>query len=125
MIDYATFAWPTWGFLAAANILSALIFVALAWPWRVERTRKLSFAMLTILLLTPAAFCVFSLFLFAGIEMHGLTRVSANLYSLLPFIIIAGLSLFPLTASIGVSERIYDRVADWEQPGWLGGCADV
>lgn len=98
VVDLLAFSGPLLGVLGAARVISTLVFVVLAWPWRTERTKRLAFVMLTVLLLNPPVYYLFSVFIFSGAEMGGFGAIITALYSLLPFIIIAGLSLFPLTA---------------------------
>jgi diguanylate cyclase (GGDEF)-like protein len=97
VVDLWAFAWPTWGVLLGARAVSTLVFVALAWPWPLETTPARALVMLTTMLLNPPVYYLFSLLLFADVGAEGPDAIVAGLYSLLPIIIIAGLSVFPLT----------------------------
>ncbi len=102
LIDYWTLDWPLWGILAASRVVSSLIFVALAWPWARERTTSLALFMLTVMLSIPSVFFLILLPFLASGELHGLAEIAATLYFLVPFIIVAGLAIFPLTAVEGI-----------------------
>ena len=98
VIDAMAFPWPDWGVLAGIRIFSSLVFLALAWPWEVDKTSRVAFVMLTAMLVNPPLFYLASIPLFDGTALEGLAAVVAALYALLPFVVIAGLSVFPLTA---------------------------
>ncbi|MBF0375138.1 MAG: GGDEF domain-containing protein [Alphaproteobacteria bacterium] len=97
VVDYAVFPWPLWGILAAMRVGAALSFAALAWPNDAQRSMRLAYLMLALMLAIPPAFYLISR-PFLAVEMTGLARLVANAYSLLPYVVVAGLSVFPLTA---------------------------
>lgn len=98
IIDYLSFPWPLWGVLGGLRFLSALVFLLLAWPYEVEKNTRTAFSLLTVMLLLPPVFYLVSLQIFAeGAPLTPLGEISTALYALLPFIVVAGLSLFPLT----------------------------
>ena len=98
VIDALVFPWPAWGVLAGVRVFSSLIFLALAWPWEVDRSQRVAFVMLTAMLINPPLFYLASLPLFSGLALSPLGQVVAALYALLPFVMVAGLAVFPLTA---------------------------
>jgi diguanylate cyclase (GGDEF)-like protein len=98
VVDMWAFPWPIWGILAGLRLISSGLFIALAWPWRMAHTFRAAFLMLLAMLLNPPLFYLASLPLFAGQEFAGAAEVVAGTYGLLPFIMVAGLSVFPLTA---------------------------
>lgn len=97
IVDALVFPWPDWGVLGGVRLFSSLVFLALAWPWNLEKTNRRAFLMLTAMLVNPPLFYLVSLPLFHGQSLDGLAAVVAALYALLPFVVIAGLSVFPLT----------------------------
>ncbi|WP_158498817.1 diguanylate cyclase [Magnetospira sp. QH-2] len=98
-IDAWAYPWPTWGILAVLRLASCLAFVALAWPRAPSldpcRTGR---RMLLIMLSMPIVFYVASLILLDSKEFGALGNAVTLGYGLLPFIVVAGLSVFPLTA---------------------------
>jgi len=97
IIDYFTFPWPQWAILTGMRVGSSAILFVLAWPWKIEATPRNAFVMMSALLLGPPAFYLASLPLFSGLELDLMGRIALSLYGLLPYIILAGLSVFPLT----------------------------
>jgi diguanylate cyclase (GGDEF)-like protein len=98
VVDVLVFPWPAWAILAGVRAFSSLVFLALAWPWEVDRTQRLAFLMLTAMLVNPPLFYLASLPLFTGLSLSPMGEVVAALYALLPFVMVAGLAVFPLTA---------------------------
>lgn len=97
IVDYMAFPWPEWLILTAMRFGSGAIFLALAWPWKLEPSAKLAFGMLIIMLFGPPVFYLVSQPLLAGLELNMWGAVATQLYALLPYIVLAGLSVFPLT----------------------------
>ncbi|MEO5335533.1 MAG: GGDEF domain-containing protein [Magnetospirillum sp. WYHS-4] len=97
LVDAVAFAWPAWGILGGIRLFSSAVFLALAWPWEFEKTQRNAFLMLTAMLVNPPLFYLVSIPLFHGVPLDGLAAIVAALYALLPFVAIAGLSVFPLT----------------------------
>lgn len=97
IVDYTVFPWPEWAVLAGMRAASGAVFIALAWPWDVEPTPRVAFTMLVVMLLGPPVFYLASQPLLAGLNLNTGGMVVGQLYGLLPFIVLAGLSVFPLT----------------------------
>ncbi len=97
VVDVWAFPFDLWILFASMRGVSCLIFVALAAPWDIERTPGVAFFMFTVMLINPPMFYMISQPLFAGVELDGTGVVIAYLYTLLPFVVLAGLSMFPLT----------------------------
>lgn len=97
-LDYIAFDPETWETLAYMRLVSTAIFLGLAWRWNVENSLGLGFVMLVVLMINPPVFYVASHFLLQGQDQSGLASIIATVYTMLPYIIIAGLSIFPLTA---------------------------
>lgn len=96
-IDLAVFPWPLWGVLAALRLASAGGFALLAFPRRTVNSLRLALLMLAAMLAIPPAFYWFAHPFFAHAELDTTARLFAAGYSLLPFIVVAGMSVFPLT----------------------------
>ena len=85
-------AWP----VVALRLVSAAAFVVLAWPRGAEGDQR-PILRLWILMLNPLLFYAIAYLLLHGVEVHGWSAVLVAIYGLLPFIVVAGLSVFPLT----------------------------
>lgn len=97
-LDYIAFDYETWKSLAIMRIGSTLIFLALTWDWKFEARLSTGFMMLLVMMINPPIFYIASYFLFQGQDLSGLASMITTIYTMLPYIIIAGLSIFPLTA---------------------------
>lgn len=97
LIDLLFLPGQLWSELLLIRILSGTAFVLLAWQARKEasllRARLLLAGMLSV---TPLFYLVSDQWL-QSYELSGTEQVVAELYALLPFVMIAGLTLFPLT----------------------------
>lgn len=101
IVDALVFPWPIWGTFALLRLLSAAAFAALAMLPHDQRSPQTAFLMLGVLLAIPPVFYLVSQpFLLQALALHDsgtLTHVVISSYALLPLIVIAGLSVFPLT----------------------------
>jgi diguanylate cyclase (GGDEF)-like protein len=97
LIDLLFLPSGLWDELLSIRALSTAAFVALAWRARrypeLQRARLLLAGMLAV---TPL-FYVVSDHWISNYELSGSGLVVAELYALLPFVMVAGLTLFPLT----------------------------
>lgn len=102
LVDALTYEWPLWGYLAALRIGAALCFAMIV-IWGVE-TRDIWRArrMLLALMLIPMTFFIISNPLMARFEIHGVAEAVSMGYIFLPFVMMAGLSVFPITALEGL-----------------------
>jgi diguanylate cyclase (GGDEF)-like protein len=96
-IDALTVAWPGWGMLAMGRVFASLAFVGIAMRRRRTWPATPALAETTLLFSVPIAF-----FLYAnsvlGESVNAGSLATSTAYYYLPFIIGAGLSLFPLAA---------------------------
>ncbi|MCW8917131.1 MAG: GGDEF domain-containing protein [Magnetovibrio sp.] len=97
-LDYIAFDPETWETLAIMRLCSTAIFILLTIPWNINKDLPMGFVMLAMLLANPPIFYVASYVLFDGQEMNQMGSIITTVYTMLPYIIIAGLSIFPLTA---------------------------
>lgn len=97
LIDLLFLPGELWGELLLIRIVSAAAFVLLAWQARKEpNLKRARFLLAGMLSVTPLFYLVSDHWLQAY-ELTGTEQVVAELYALLPFVMIAGLTLFPLT----------------------------
>jgi diguanylate cyclase (GGDEF)-like protein len=97
IIDYVVFPWPQWVVLTIMRFVSGGVFLLLAWPWKIEPSARSAFFMLVVMLLGPPAFYLATQPLLDGVQLSMGGQIASQLYALLPFVVLAGLSVFPLT----------------------------
>ncbi|MCU7795656.1 MAG: GGDEF domain-containing protein [Candidatus Thiodiazotropha sp. (ex Myrtea spinifera)] len=86
-----------WGELLFIRLLSAAAFVLIAWQARMEPNLKRARLLLAGMLAVTPLFYLVSDHWIHAYELNGTELVVAELYALLPFVMVAGLTLFPLT----------------------------
>ncbi|GAB6053933.1 GGDEF domain-containing protein [Magnetospira thiophila] len=98
VVDVLAFPRETWTILAILRVISSLIFMALAWPPRRPLDAcKTARRMLLVMMTLPFVFYLVSIPLLEGQDFGPFGNAVAQGYSLLPFVMVAGLSVFPLT----------------------------
>ncbi|MBT3058090.1 MAG: GGDEF domain-containing protein, partial [Candidatus Thiodiazotropha sp. (ex Lucina pensylvanica)] len=99
IIDILYLPAELWSELLLIRLVTALCFAVIAWQSRGEsdllRARVLLAAMLAI---TPLFYLLSDRFI-EGHQLEGAALVLAEIYALLPFVMVAGLTLFPLAIS--------------------------
>jgi diguanylate cyclase (GGDEF)-like protein len=97
VVDMAVFPPEVWHELALARLAASIGFGAiLAGRWNGDSTAGV-YRALAALLAVPWAFFLFSYSHIAAFELDGLQKAIAAGYTFLPFVMLAGLSIFPLT----------------------------
>lgn len=97
VFEWAVLPWPLWGELGIIRLIAAALFMIIAWLTRKDHSLHLAMILMGCLLAIPAIFYVLAQPLASTYELSDLQRLDIQLYSLLPFVIAAGLSLFPLS----------------------------
>lgn len=103
VIDVAVFAWPLWGELALLRVVASAAFAALALGYRTRDDMRSAWAALSGLLTIPTLFFLISHPLLGGADVGSPQAAVAAGYAFLPFVMVAGLSVFPLTAREGAA----------------------
>lgn len=100
IVDLLVFDPQTAAKLIGLRILSAAIFLALAWPREpsLNRPYAQALAALLVLLLVPALFHLLVADMLAQAGMTQTQLLVAQLYTYLPTVVLGGLAIFPLTA---------------------------
>ncbi|MBF0269302.1 MAG: GGDEF domain-containing protein [Alphaproteobacteria bacterium] len=101
-LDAITLPWPEWGYLAVIRLIASVVFAFVALPPRREWNLAGALAVLALILSIPLSFFLAAQFVFQGVELTGLALINARLYDALPFIVLAGLSVYPLVVSEGL-----------------------
>ncbi len=86
-----------WAELITIRIISAIVFFSLAWQARKDPDLKRARILLAGMLAVTPLFYIASDYWISAYELNGSELVVAELYALLPFVMVAGLTLFPLT----------------------------
>ena len=106
LIDWVLFDWPLWGWLAAARLAATVAFATLALSFRGNDQIGRARLALGLLLLIPAFFFVASHLVLGHQQVTGVAAVVATGYAFLPFVMVAGLAVFPITALEGLAFSI-------------------
>jgi diguanylate cyclase (GGDEF)-like protein len=112
IIDSWAFPAELWHQLALGRILSSGLLLTLALSWRKSTLMRDAYLALMILFLIPSAFFVYSHLLLSEFHLSGIARVVQAGYTFLPFVLVAGLSVFPLSALEGVLFAIPALLAE-------------
>jgi diguanylate cyclase (GGDEF)-like protein len=102
VVDFVVFDFPLSILLAGARLATTLAFVILALSYRESPHIKDAYRALAFMFVIPTSFFIFSHLLLADLESTGSAAVIAAGYAFLPFVLVAGLSVFPLTALEGI-----------------------
>ncbi len=100
-IDWLVFAWPVWGELAAGRVFVSGAFLATALLLPLSGDLRAAYRAIAYLMFLPSLFYLYSL---AVIDMESASGVQAMLaagYAFVPFVVVSGLAIFPLTALEG------------------------
>lgn len=97
ILDVLVFPPEIWLGLMAARIAASFAFGAILLLPRSANSLHDAYKALGMLLAIPTAFFLFSYEHTSQLEMHGMQEAFASGYAFLPFVMVAGLSIFPLT----------------------------
>ncbi|MCX8017552.1 MAG: diguanylate cyclase [Rhodocyclaceae bacterium] len=97
VVDIAAFAWEVWYPLVIARLAATLAFALIAIHAKRMNSMNDAYRILAMLFLVPTAFFLFSYQHMAQFQLHGIQQAFSTGYAFLPFVMLAGLSIFPLT----------------------------
>lgn len=101
VMDFLVFDTALAVMLAGGRLVTTLGFVVLALAYHGSPHMKDAYRALALMFIIPTAFFIFSHMQLSDIESSGGAAVIAAGYAFLPFVLVAGLSVFPLTALEG------------------------
>lgn len=98
VIDVLVLPWSLAWKLAVARLATSAAFFALALLFRDSERLWQAWVAVAIMFLIPTLFFLFSHPLISGRDMEGIPAALASGYAFLPFVMLAGLAIFPFTA---------------------------
>src|SRR5512135_2294391 len=102
VVDYLAFAFPLSVALGVGRVITSLAFVTLAMSYKGSPYMKDAYRSLAIMFIIPTLFFIYSHLSLSRFANDGAAAIISAGYAFLPFILVAGLSVFPLTALEGV-----------------------
>lgn len=105
-IDPLVFEWPLWSILTAGRVFAGAGFLVVVCMYRDVESMPVAYRALAILFTILTAFYLFSYPFLEFDAMASLAIILASSYAFLPFIMVTGLAIFPLTALEGVCFAI-------------------
>ena len=99
--DLLMLPWPVSGYLALGRVASSLAFTGLLFSFSSSQRMRDAYIALAIMFAIPTFFFIFSYSMLAHTDLNGIGETITAIYAFLPLIMVAGLSMFPLTALEG------------------------
>lgn len=97
VIDLLVFDYPLWSSLAVARLVASMAFASLLLFYRPNGDLLDAYRAIAILFFIPTVFYVVSHTLITGHQFDPFSAAVATGYAFLPFVLMTGLALFPLT----------------------------
>lgn len=100
-IDWLIFVWPVWASLAVGRLFISAAFLATALLLPLSGDLRAAYRAIAYLMVLPSLFYLYSL---AVIDIESASDLEAMLaagYAFVPFVVVSGLAIFPLTALEG------------------------
>lgn len=102
VVDFFAFTFPLSITLAIGRLVTTLAFVALLMTYRNSPFMKDAYRSLAVMFIIPTGFFFYSHLSLSHFEITGGAGIISAGYAFLPFVLVAGLSVFPLTALEGI-----------------------
>lgn len=125
IVDYLVFPFPLWAMLASLRLLVSLTFLWLVVGYRPSGTLFDAYRAMAYLFAIPTVFYVASHQILASYSLSGLSEAIGAGYAFLPFVLLAGLSIFPLTflenivfASPMLLAQAISGLISWQTLDW-------
>jgi diguanylate cyclase (GGDEF)-like protein len=97
VVDFAVFPFPLWGELAAMRLVASVAFASLLLYYRPSGDLFNAYRAMALLFAIPTVFYISSHLLLASYALSGISAAIGAGYAFLPFVLLAGLAVFPLT----------------------------
>lgn len=124
VVDFLVFEAPLWYYLASLRLATSAAFLVLL----LAPTRKRmadAYRAMALLFAIPTLFYIASHSLLAGHQLTDLSEAVATGYAFLPFVLMAGLAIFPLTlkenlmvASVIMGAQLLAGYLNWSTLNW-------
>jgi diguanylate cyclase (GGDEF)-like protein len=125
IVDYIVFPFPLWFSLAAMRILVSGAFALLVMYARPTGNLATAYRSMLVLFAIPTLFFVASHEILASYQLTGISAAMGSGYAFLPFVLLAGLSIFPLTlienilvASPMLMAQAMPSLLHWDTLDW-------
>lgn len=97
VVDFAVFPFPLWGYLALMRFGATAAFAGLLIYYRPSGDLFNAYRAMALLFAIPTLFYVGSHTLLSNFALSGMSAAIGAGYAFLPFVLLAGLAIFPLT----------------------------
>ena len=97
VVDFAVFPYPLWGYLALMRFGASAAFAGLLVYYRPNGDLFNAYRAMALLFAIPTVFYVGSHTLLSNFALSGMSAAIGAGYAFLPFVLLAGLAIFPLT----------------------------
>lgn len=131
VIDCIVFDSPLWIYLAVIRILASIAFFSLFFLYQAPGRLLDAYRAMAFLFAIPTAFYIASHLLISEQSLDNISASLATGYAFLPFVLMAGLALFPLTlkenlfvASVIIFAQALVGIMNWKTlnwPSYMGG----
>ena len=125
LVDYLAFRLDLWALLALGRFTATAALLWLFFGLRGRTRMKDAQWAIWLLFAIPTAFYLYSAILFEQHVLSGLPRAVAATHTFLPFLLLAGMSIFPLTAVEALAlaapvllAKIWASLLPWPPPDW-------
>jgi len=125
LIDLMVFTYPLWLGLAACRLMACGAFVCLLLFYRPSGNLFDAYRAIAILFAIPTVFYVASHIMLGGHQLTQFSAAVATGYAFLPFVLMAGLAIFPLTllenlvlASVLLLAQVAVGYLSWSTLNW-------
>ncbi len=125
IVDYLVFPFPLWAMLASLRLVVSLTFLWLVVGYRPTGTLFDAYRAMAYLFAIPTVFYVTSHQVLSSYSLSGLSEAIGAGYAFLPFVLLAGLSIFPLTflenivfASPMLLAQAISGLISWQTLDW-------
>jgi diguanylate cyclase (GGDEF)-like protein len=101
-VDYLAFDFELSLMLSIGRVVTSVAFAVLALSYQGSPHMRDAYRSLGIMFIIPTSFFIYSHLILSSFDNRGGAAILAAGYAFLPFILVAGLSVFPLTALEGI-----------------------
>jgi diguanylate cyclase (GGDEF)-like protein len=130
IVDYFAFPFPLWRELALMRLAASVAFACLVFCYRSNGDLFNAYRAIALLFAIPTVFYVASHTLLTFYQLSGISAALGSGYAFLPFVLLAGLAIFPMTLleTVVVASPIlicqgvsgYMRWAEMDWPSFAG-----